>query len=127
MMRRVKLYKWIDPGTEAHKAMVHAYYHLMHFERAERFVALARATNSPDDITQYWKEDSAMHWLAFIHATEGLDNLWVSYLDDRQWENLEKRMHIMTRPHSPEEQARREKKASVKKRQFERRNKARYN
>lgn len=126
MTRIPKLHNFFNPGSNEYKAIVHAYYHFLHFERGERFVALAKITSADKEIRQYWQDYADHHYQAYSQQADEMPTM-IEYIDDRAWENIEKRMHIMTKEHPPEEMERRQKRAIEKKREFDRMVKGRYN
>lgn len=126
MNRVPKLHEFFKPGSDEYKAIVHAYYHFLQFERGERFKALGIITHADPDIIKYWADHAKYHYSAYENQANHMPTM-IEYVDDRAWENIEKRMHIMTKEHPPEEKARREKLARKKQREFERGKKARYN
>lgn len=126
MAKMTKLHKLFPYGSDEYKALVHAYYHLMHHERGERMVFLAGVANAPDDITQYWAQYAAVHYYQYAMQLAFIPE-WEDYLDRRNEQNAELRVHIMMKTRPESEEAPRRKRAIQKKREFERMQKSRHN
>lgn len=91
-----KLYKDVEPGSDLHNAIVHAYYHLLRAERGVRAAEGLREMYGDNQFTSYWENVAVDNMLAF-YAQMQLIPEWQEYIDMRLATHADRRMRKMYR------------------------------
>lgn len=95
-MKMWKLYHLVEPGSDTHRAIVHAYYHLMRTERAVRAAEGIREMYGNNEFTSYWETVAVDNMMAFYAQIQEIPD-WQEYLDMRLAVNAERRLRKMYR------------------------------
>lgn len=91
-----KLYRVVKPGEDLHKAIVHAYYHLLRSERGVRAAEGLREMYGDNEFVHFWENQAIDHYFAFLEQIHLIPD-WQEYLDMRLATHADRRAEKMYR------------------------------
>lgn len=86
-----KLYEYLKPGTTEWKAVVHAYFHLLQWERWNALIVLGMMSDAPNWMLENFQDSAQGHLMAFDVQIEEFPH-WREYLYSRQLTRMEWRV-----------------------------------
>jgi hypothetical protein len=92
----MKLYHAVVPGTDEHRAIVHAYYHLLQSERGVRAAEGIREEYGDNELTEFWEGHAIDHFLSYKMQISFIPG-WESYLEERMSIHFQRRLQKMFR------------------------------
>ena len=120
----IKLWNITGGDENLHSALVHAYYHLLRWERGMRFTKGGEMIYGRNEYSEYWENYALQNLVAYNAQLDEIQH-WEEYLTTRALQNLERRMEKMFR--TPDEDRPSYPKAEAAAKRAKRKMRARYN